>query len=404
MRQFASSAFDSLAEINFLENPGAINVVAQASDADDLFFRLSALTNTPLEPGRTLLFLDEIQECQDLLTWVKFLSDRSGLAIVLSGSLLGPDTYVHVRSPPVGFLQKLTMHPLDFEEFCWANGMLPEVFDRVRASYHRLEPVPDFLHERLMSLFYTYLLIGGMPDAVQAFVDTHDSATVRAIQRSIVELYADDVTTYVADPLEARQIKMVYEAIPAQLNAPSKRFKYTRLGKQLRFANLETAFDWLTQAGIAIAVPHVGSPEFPLGLAEDRSKFKLFPNDVGLLTSQLMGTVDVNLLNRQGAINYGSIFEAVTAQELVAHGHTPRYLASKGTGEVDFVIESTRTGQVLPIEVKSGKDYKRHSALSNLLGDPARGIARAVVLHDGNLEVKSAVHYLPIYMAGVVEA
>lgn len=404
VREFARVRFEHLAEINFLGNERAKALLAAASDADDLLFRISAITGVKLEPGSTLLFLDEIQECQDLLTWIKFLAERTDLDIVLSGSLLGLDAYVHVRSLPVGFLRRVYLHPLDFEEFCWANGVLPEVFDRVKACYEQCQPVPDFLHEQLRTLFYRYLIVGGMPDAVQAFVDSRDPIAVRQSQRAILEMYEDDIAKYVGDVVEARQIKMVFQAIPGQLNSPSKRFRYARLGKSLRFANMETAFDWLEAAGTVIAVPHVSSCEFPLGLYEDRGKFKLFPNDIGLLTAQLTGDVDVDILNGNAAFNKGALFEAVVAQELLSHGLRPRYYSSKKIGEVDFVIEDSSTGVVLPVEVKSGKDYKRHSALAGLMDDSARTFDRAVVLHDGNVEKKGDITYLPVYMAGLLKA
>lgn len=404
VREFARREYDSLAEVNFLGNPLAVESLSGVTDADDLLVRLSVLTGTRLEPKKTLLFLDEIQECQDLLTWMKFLAERTNLDTVLSGSLLGLDAYVHVRSLPVGFLRRCRMYPLTFEEFCWASGVLPEVFGMAKDCYQKLEPVPDYLHKRLMSLFYRYLMVGGMPEAVTTYQEHSDLVATRSVQRDIYDLYLDDIAKYVDSPVEARQIKMVYESIPSQLNAPSKRFKYARLEKRIRFANSETAFDWLSQAGIAISVPRARSSDFPLGLSEDRGLFKLFLNDVGLLTSRLTGAVDIELLNGRGTMNFGSIFEAVVAQELVSAGNEVWYLSSKKMGEVDFAIQSMTAGTVLPIEVKSGKDYVRHSALSNLLADEARGIERAVVLHDGNVEVRDRVAYLPVYMAGMLRA
>ncbi|MEG0504219.1 MAG: DUF4143 domain-containing protein, partial [Raoultibacter sp.] len=380
----------------------AVETVSQAVDADDLLFRISVLTGKRLEAGKTLLFLDEIQECQDLLTWVKFLAERTDLDIVLSGSLLGLDAFVNVRSLPVGFLQEYTMYPLDFEEFCWASGLPEEVFDRVRECFEKKTGMPEFLHDRLMDSFYKYLLVGGMPDAVQAFVASSEIVPVRNVQRAIVDLYEDDIAKYVQNKVEARQIKMVYESIPGQLNAPSKRFKYARLGKDLRFANMETAFDWLEAAGVALAVTRVGEPTFPLGLSEDRASFKLFMNDVGLLTSRLMGNADIEIVSRGSGVNYGSVFENVIAQELTTHGFTVHYYSSRKYGEVDVVIEDPAQGSVMPIEVKSGKDYKRHSALSNLLNVSKRSFENAIVFCDGNVEKVGPITYLPVYMVSVL--
>ena len=404
VRAFAEREYRSLAEVNFYGNPVAVETVSRATSADDLLMRLSVLSGQTIVPGETLLFLDEVQECRDLVTWVKFLAEGTGQDMVLSGSLLGIDAFSHVRSLPVGFLQKARMHPLDFEEFCRAEGLPPEAWRLMEGAVRAAEPVPGYLHDRLMELFRLYVLVGGMPDAVQAHVDSRQIGPVRNAQRAVFDMYEDDISKYVADPVEARQVRMVYESIPGQLNAPSKRFKYARLGKNLRFANMETAFDWLSAAGVAIEATRVGEPSFPLGLSEDRGSLKLFMGDVGVLTSRLMGDVALDVLNGATAINYGSIFENAVAQELAAHGLAPHYYFSKRKGEVDFVVEDPDTGEVALIEVKSGKDYKRHSALNNLLADP--GVAgrapRAAVLCDGNVERGEGRVYLPVYAVSLL--
>ena len=399
VRAFARREGLDLAEVNFLANPRAVETVSGALSADDLMLRLSVLTGKTIDPSSTLLFLDEVQECSDLLTWVKFLIERSSLRIAISGSLLGVGASSRVRSLPVGFLQRVRVNPLDFEEFCRAEGLPPDAWalaaDRARA----LEPVPGYLHERLMALFRLYVLVGGMPDAVQAHVDSPQAGPFRNAQRAIFDLYEDDIAKYVEDPPEARQIQMVFESIPGQLNAPSKRFKYARLGRNLRFANMETAFDWLSAAGVAIEATRVGEPSFPLLLSEDRSSLKLFMGDVGLLTSRLMGEVELDVLNGRADVNYGSVFENAVAQELVALGLRPHYYYSKRNGEVDFVTEDPSSGEVTLLEVKSGKGYKRHSALSNLLRSEAgrEEPPRALVLCDGNVESRGDRSYVPVY-------
>ena len=359
--------------------------------------RISALAGVSIIPGKTLLFLDEIQECKDMLTWIKFLAEKNGADMILSGSLLGLDAYVHTRSLPVGFLRKMCMYPLTFEEYCRARGVVPELWHTMEEAVLAHRPVPDFIHELLSRRFREYLLVGGMPDAVQTYCETSQIVPVRNAQRDLFDLYESDIVKYVEDPVEARQIKMVYEAIPAQLNAPTKRFKYARLDRNLRFANLETAFDWLTSAGIAIQATRVGQVSYPIGLSEDRTSFKFFLNDIGILTSRLMGKVDLDIINGKTGINYGSLFEAAVAQELLARGFAPHYYSSKKGGEVDFVIEDSATGDTRLIEVKSGKDYRRHSALSNLLES---GEAKsAIVLHDGNIELAENRIYAPVYAA-----
>lgn len=400
VREFAAREYRTLAEVNFFENPLAVQTLAGATNADDLMLRLSVLTGVSLVPGDTLLFLDEIQECKDMLTWMKFLVERSSLDVILSGSLLGLDAYIQARSLPVGYLRTVDMYPLTFEEFALSTGVVPEVWDAMELAVLEHREVPSYIHDMLIAKFREYLLIGGMPDAVQAYVNTLQIVPTREIQRDIFALYESDIVKYVTDATEARQIKMVYESIPAQLNTPAKRFKYARIQKNLRFANLETAFDWLTSAGIALEATRVGELGYPLGMHEDRTAFKFFLNDIGILTSRLMGAVDIDIVNGKTNINYGSLYEAVVAQELIARGLTPHYYSSKKRGEVDFVVENQSTGEVTVIEVKSGKDYRRHSALTSLL--ESNEAKRAIVLCNENVRDASDRLYLPVYAAHLV--
>ena len=400
VREFAAQEYRTLAEVNFFENSLAVQTLAVATNVGNLILRLSVLTGVSLVPGETLLFLDEIQECKDMLTWMKFLVERSNLDVILSGSLLGLDAYVQVRSLPVGFLRTIDMFPLTFEEFALSTGVAPEVWNAMELAVLGRQEVPDYIHGALMAKFREYLLIGGMPDAVQAYVSTSQIVPSREIQRDVFALYESDIVKYVTDVTEARQIKMVYESIPAQLNTPAKRFKYARIQKNLRFANLETAFDWLTNAGIALEATRVGELGYPIRMHEDRTDFKFFLNDIGLLTSRLMGTVDIDIINDRTNINYGSLYEAVVAQELIARGMIPHYYSSKRRGEVDFVIEDQATGEVTVIEVKSGKDYRRHSALTSLLeGGEAK---RAIVLCNENVHDSGDRLYLPVYASHLV--
>lgn len=397
VRAFGRDNYEHVAELNLLGNPTAVETLSRSRDAKDLLLRLSVLVNGELESGHTLLFLDEIQEYKDILTWLKFLQESTEFDIVLSGSMLGVDLY-DVRSYPVGFVQELQMQPLTFFEFCDAAGLGAPTLDAVRECFANCSPVPDFLHERLMDLFYEYLLVGGMPDAVNTFVEDSDLPRARSVQRAIYAAYEHDISKYVANAVERRHIKSIYEAIPNQLNAQNKRFKFTKLGENSRFAHMQTAFDWLEQAGVALPTLRVREPLYPLAEHADISSFKLFMNDVGLLTSRLMGDVDVEVLNRRSSMNYGSIFENAVAQELRAAGHELYYYNQSGVGEVDFLVQD-RMGNVSLVEVKSGKDYKRHRAMSNLLGMRNYRFEHAYVLHDGNVQVEGAVTYLPVYMA-----
>jgi predicted AAA+ superfamily ATPase len=400
VREFARQHYQQIAEINFYDNEQAVHTVAAARDARDLHLRLSALSRTEFIPENTLVFLDEIQECGDVLTWLKFLAERSGCDYVLSGSLLGLESF-NARSLPVGFLQTIDMYPMDFAEFCWAEGISQALLDEATTCLANREPVPDYLHGQLIDTYYRYLLVGGMPAAVQVFIDSDDLVKTRNEQTAILELYRHDIAKYVSDKTEARQIRLVYESIPGQLANANKRFKYTRLGKNLRFANLETAFDWLACAGVALPTVKVTDPVFPLGLSVDNNALKLYMNDVGLLTASLMGEVDIGILNRKSSLNFGSIFENAAAQELKASGFELFYYNSNNNGEIDFVLQDVH-GNVSLCEIKSGKDYRRHSALNNLLKSPNYYFEAAYVFCEDNIQCRSSsnISYLPIYLLG----
>ena len=406
VREFARTNYGTYVEINFFENPDAIPVISLARNTQDLLLRITALTDTPLVPNDTIVFFDEIQEFGDILTWAKFLEEEGSYDYVFSGSLLGVDLF-NVRSWPVGFMGRLTMFPLTFEEFCSACGVPRVLLDTARDCLQSLEPVPDFVHNKLMELHAHYLLVGGLPEAVQRFVDTNDLMALRAAHEDIFDLYEYNIVRHMSDVEGTRFTKAVYESIPGQLNKENKRFKYANLGKSgtlhkgdLRFSRLESSFDWLGAAGVALPTIHLDEPRFPLGLYADRSKFKLYYNDVGLLMSRLSGNVAAEVLRGRRDLNYGSPYENFVAQELRSHGHELYYYQTAKRGEVDFVLQDKSTGDVSLVEVKSGKSYKRHVALKNLLEVPDYQFANAYILCNGNIEQNAGKTYLPIYMAG----
>lgn len=408
VREFARSRYDVYIEINFLENRDAIGVLAGASNAADLFLRITALSDKEVVPGRTLVLFDEIQEFGDILTWAKFLVERTDVDYVFSGSLLGVDL-AGVRSWPVGFMETLTMFPLSFSEFCRACGVQQRLLDEARACLDSERPVPDFIHSKLLAAHARYLFCGGMPDAVQRFVDTNDAVALRRAHQGIWDLYEYDIARHMKDNEAARFVKATYEAIPGELNKPNKRFILSKLGRQgsihtgdLRFSRMESSFDWLAHAGVALPVLRVTEPQLPLGLTAQRSAFKLFMNDVGLLMFRLTGNAALDVLRGRTSMNYGAPYENYVAQELACHGRGLFYYNDSKRGEVDFVVEDSSQANVTLVEVKSGKDYKRHNALNNLLATPGYDFDRAVVLHDGNVGREGRVLYAPVYMAGML--
>ncbi len=393
IREFGKT-FKSFIEINFVETPSAIKLFEEATDAADILLRISAMTNTPLIKGETLIFFDEVQKCPDIVTAIKFLVDEGSYRYILSGSLLGVELE-DLRSEPVGYMGVEDMFPLDFEEFILNVGVGGNVVDALRSNWENTTPVDKFIHKKLMELFRLYLIVGGMPAAVSKYLDTNNLQDVVTAQNDILRLYKRDITQYDKD--NKLKIEEVFKLIPSELNAKNKRFILKNLNEHAKFERYEEEFLWLANAGVALPVYNVEEPKSSLILAKTRNLFKLFQNDIGLLAAQYANGFQLKIIQDESNLNYGGIYENAVAQELRAHGFEYLYYYnSKKRGEIDFVIEES--DQVIPIEVKSGKDYTSHRALSNVLACDEYDIPRAVVLHNDNLEVKGKVIYAPVYM------
>lgn len=394
IRKFAEEHFESFIEINFVEMPEAVEIFSKAKSSNDILLRLSALTDKPFIKDNTIIFFDEVQLCPEIITAIKFLVDDGRYRYILSGSLLGVELN-NLRSVPVGYMAIKDMYPLDLEEFMWAVGVNKEVIATLKSAWEEKRPVDDFVHRKMMEVFRLYLIVGGMPDAVNAYKENSNLQDVMEKQREIIRLYRKDISQY--DSQRQLSIKEVFDLIPSELNSKNKRFFIKDLNEKARMEKYKDEFLWLKDAGVAIPVYNIEEPKSPLKLASSRSLFKLFSNDVGLLACQYSDGIQLKMLMGDDAINYGSIFENVVAQELLAHGFNDLYYYnSKKMGEVDFVVELK--GAVFPVEVKSGKDYARHRALNNILDCHEYIIPESVVLCNDNYSVNNKVTYAPIYM------
>ena len=397
IRKVGKACFEHFFEVNFVERPEALKLFEEAEGTQDLLLRLSAFTNRKLVPGKTLIFFDEVQECKEMVTAVKFLVEEGSYKYVMSGSLLGVELN-DLRSVPVGYLDEMEMYPLDLEEFANALGISDDVIAHLRECFEQRKPVDAFIHGRMLDLVRHYLLIGGMPAVVQKYLDTNNLKSVLEQQRGIIRTYKRDITKY--DAGHKLQIEEIYDLIPAELNAKNKRFTLKELGEKARFARYEGGLLWLNDAGVAIPTYNVEEPKVPLLLNKQRNLFKLFLNDVGLLAAMYGDNIQLRLLSGDNYINYGAVYENFVAQELNAHGfangHGLYYFNSKKQGELDFVIEYN--GAVLPIEVKSGKNYERHRALSNVVRNEQYAVNQAFVFCQDNVSVREKAVYLPIYM------
>jgi predicted AAA+ superfamily ATPase len=394
IREFGRANYQHFVEINLIEAEGAAEAFNAAKNSQDLFARITLYANDILVPQKTLIFIDEVQAAPGMVTAAKFLIENTGTNYdyVFSGSMLGVELN-NIRSWPVGFMRIIDMYPLDFEEFCWANGLAAPVLMQVRDSCAAREPVDPFVHSKLMDLFYYYLAVGGMPEAVAEYVATGNLQGTRMVQSDILKLYRRDITQYCKG--DSLLVKQIFDLIPSQLNQQNKRFAVNSLGKYARASRSENRFLWLVDANVALPAYCVEEPRYPLQLSKKSSYFKLFQSDVGLLAcASGMETVR-KTINRE-PVNYGAIYENFVAQELAAHGQRLYYFKNKKIGELDFVLDRP-DGRVIPLEVKSGKSYHRHRALDNVLGSDNYDADEGVVLHDGNISAKGSVSYLPMY-------
>lgn len=392
IREFGKS-YKSFVEINFVDNPDAAEVFKEAKSSSDILLRLSAITATPLVKGETLIFFDEVQRCPEIVTAIKFLVDEGSYRYILSGSLLGVEL-TDLRSEPVGYMGVKDMYPLDFEEFISCVGVSENVISSLRDAWDRRMPADQFVHAKIMELFRLYLVVGGMPAAVSKYIESNNLQEVMAVQQDIIRLYKRDIAQY--DPDNKLYIEEIFDLIPPELNAKNKRFILKRLNENVKFERYRNSFLWLKNAGVALPVYNIEEPKIPLLLARSRNLFKLFQNDIGLLAAQYSEGIQLRIIKGDKSINFGSVYENAVAQELVAHGVEPYYYNNKKRGELDFVIELG--GRVLPIEVKSGKDYAVHRALSNIMDCSEYDLPQAVVFNNDNLHIEGRIVYAPVYM------
>lgn len=393
IREFGRS-FEYFVEINFVDHPDAVLIFKEARGHEDILRRLSLLADKPLIKDKTLIFFDEVQKCPEIVSAIKFLVDEGSYRYIMSGSLLGVELK-DLSSEPVGYMGIREMYPLDLEEYFLALGVSEPTLESLRNNWERMEPVDSFVHNKMLELFRLYLVTGGMPAAVSTYLDTNNLREVLNTQKDIISLYRRDISQYAPEKSKL-SIKEIYDLIPPELNSKNKRFIFKSLHDKARFEKYEDSFIWLTEAGVAIPTYNVDQPVVPLLLSRSRNLFKLFMNDVGLLTSRYADGIQLRIISGDNGINYGAIYENVVAQELTAHGYDLYYYNNKKRGELDFIINSN--GEPLPIEVKSGKDYSVHKALANIMAMPEYRLKRALVVSNENLRQESKIIYLPVYM------
>lgn len=397
IRHTCKQLFANYIEINFIDDFNGNKLFENVKNVDEFFLVLSSVAGNKLgTKSDSIIFFDEIQQYPQFLTMLKFLREDGRANFIASGSLLGISLKRTV-SIPVGSIEIIRMFPLNFEEFLIANNVGEEIISAMRKSFEELTSLPDGVHTRLLDLFKRYLIVGGMPDAVNTYLDTHNIIEVRNVQRAIFELYGIDASQY--DQEHRLKIKKIYEMIPSNMENIKKRLVFNNIdATKGRSSKYTEEMDYLAASGIALDVTAVSNPKFPLTESIKKNLIKLYLNDVGILTGQLYHNNIMPILNNEESVNLGSVYETAVAMELASHGNRLHYYDNKTNGEVDFIVDDFNSLSVVPIEVKSGKNYKTHRSLTRFVSVEDYHIDKGYVLsNSGEIISDGKIIYLPIY-------
>lgn len=394
VRQFAKAHYKNFIEINFEQMPIAKQAFEGNLDARSILINLSAMGFGPLEPGKTLIFFDEIQSCPKARTAIKFLVEDGQYDYIESGSLLGIN-YKDVSSYPVGFEHELDMYPLDFEEFLWACNISEDVINILKDSYDNLRHVPDFLHQQIMERYRQYIIVGGMPEVVMTYLTNEDFNKTITNQKDILSGYRNDISKYAGT--DKMLVKSVFDAIPGQLSKQDKRFILASIEKNASRRKYGAPTQWLVDAGMAYYSFNVGSFELPFPSNENLKLYKLFFVDNGLMCAMMLDNIQAKVLTGDIFVNEGALAENYLAGELIKHGISLNYYDRKSKHELDFIFPEGN--KISIIEVKSGKDYKKHSSLDMAQKLFADKIGRRIVISGNNMETENGILYLPFYMS-----
>lgn len=406
IRDVGTELYGNYVEINFVVDDEGEKIFKNVHTTEEFYLKLSMVAGTRLDQYKnTLVFIDEIQHYPQFLTMLKFLREEHKYRFISSGSLLGI-TLKGTVSVPVGSVILKKMYQLDFEEFLIANGFGKDAIDYLRKSFENKQSLSQEVHDKVLGLFKRYLLVGGMPDAVNEYLATHNIVKVRETQEAIRVLYGIDASRYEEGAAKKLHIRRIYDMIPSQMENKKKRIvaKDIQNRKGDRFSNYIEEFEYLINSGISIASNAISNPKYPLTESQQKNLLKLYMNDVGMLSSQLYQYNVQPILNDIPSVNLGSVYESAVAQELKAHYNKLFYYDNKQKGEVDFIVDDSRTMSVLPIEVKSGRDYTVHSALDNLMAVPDYNIVSSIVLsNEREIKSKGNINYYPIYYVMFME-
>lgn len=402
VKEFGQNEYKSFIEINFLKTPGLKEIFEGDLSADEIYKRMSAhLPGTRFAKGSTLVFLDEIQKCAHARTALKFLAEDGRYDVIASGSLLGlhygqdaDEEVEEVESIPVGFERHVMMYSMDFEEFLWAYGYGSDTIEYLRSFYDKREKVPADINEKFESIFREYMVVGGMPEAVQKFVDTKDYNEVQIIQEKILDSYDDDIASHAKGP-EKVKIRACYDSLPRQLARENKKFKYSEVEKRGNARKFSDSITWLKDSNLVHVCYNVYEPYLPLIANSKNDEFKLYLNDSGLLLAKYgMQTKLAVLTKKIQGNSKGGIYENVISEMLIKRGYRLNYYRTQNSSmELEFLIE--KDGEVLPVEVKSGNSST--ASLNNYRAAFHPSVCYKLI--DGNIGVVDGKITLPHYMA-----
>lgn len=397
--ELLKNKFTNYIEINFVEDYLGDKLFENVNNKEDFYFQLSMIAGDKMhEKENTLIFIDEIQQYPQFLTMLKFLKQDDKFTYISSGSLLGV-TLSKTPSIPIGSIDIVHMFPLDFEEFLLANGFNEFAINSLKSNFDNLEILDEASHNKILDLFKKYLLVGGLPDCVNSFIKDKNIVKIRKIQSDIHSYYGDDASKY--DKEHKLKIKRIYDLIPSSLENKKKRIVVKDIEniKGKRFSNYQDEFDYLINSGIALEVKALSTPIFPLIESSSKNLLKLYLNDVGILTNILYKNNIKAILSDENSVNLGTVYESVVASELKAHGHNLFYYDNKANGEVDFLLDDYNNLCVIPLEIKSGKDYQIHHAINKFLKNKDYDVKKGYVLsNERKIFEKDNIIYLPIYM------
>lgn len=400
IRWVGKQLFPNYIEINMEEDKLGDRIFAEAKTVKDFYLALSVIGGDRMkDKSSTLVFIDEIQAYDHLLTLLKFLRADDRFTYIASGSQLGV-TLKNTPSVPIGSISIEHMYPLDFEEFLMANGVGETAIDSMRDCFMKEKPLTDSMHNKMMDFFRKYLLVGGLPAVVDSYLTERNIVEVRDIQEEIHSLYGVDASRYEEESNRKLKIRRIFDMVPSNLENRKKRVVIKDIENKSwkRAENYNDEFEYLVSSGTTLEVKAISNPTYPLVKNSGKNLLKLYLNDVGILSGIFYKNNIKAIMSDESSVNLGAVYETVVAQELHAHGFRLYYYDNKKNGEVDYLIDDSDNLSVIPLEVKSGKDYTVHSALDKFLSIDDYDVKRAYVLsNEQNVFKENGITYIPIY-------